>query len=203
MEWRPFAAVFVPNTLKEFIARHDFNAENKVNRSSSPIRYRPTDQEVQVQHVRFQELRKKVAVQRKEIKLRDEVLIQNRRRRLEQDLSKALLARQMRQNYSEEVRVLARSRACQSFRHGRPERTPGVASEDSLIFALTGQGAESGAQSSRLRNYSSREAIQCQRFTPQPEKDMQVNTSLPLISLHDSREPSALQSHRPRAPRLG
>lgn len=196
MEWRPFAAVFVQNTLKEFVAKHDFNADAKVNRSSSPaFRYKPSDQEVQSQHLRFLELQKRVASQRKAIRQRDEEYSEQRKRKLEQEVLRSLRERQSRSQSNKEARGLGQRRAFRSFRQNEKSH------DLSGIFTLT--GADGGPQSSRLRHNSSREGVVSLKPVYPSEKELQTNISLPVIALRDSHTTTQLPTNRARPPRLG
>ena len=89
MEWRPFACVFVPNTFKEFLSKHDYAAQLQQSQQASvkAFRYRPSPQDVEEQKQRLLALRRKVTLQRRLIKQKDEESSVKRQQRLERDLS--------------------------------------------------------------------------------------------------------------------
>lgn len=90
MEWRPFACAFVPNTFKEFVSKHDYAAQLQLQSQHTSVkafRYRPSPQDVEEQKQRLASLRRKVALQRRLIKQRDEESSVKRQQRLERDLS--------------------------------------------------------------------------------------------------------------------
>ncbi len=132
MEWRPFACVFVPNTFKEFLSKHDYAAQLQQQSQQASVkafRYRPSPQDIEEQKQRLAALRRKVTLQRRLIKQKDEESSVKRQQRLERDLS-FRSSRQERPLYRSNTRTPA------PILSAEPRKSIRVP-ETSVFFSLT------------------------------------------------------------------
>ena len=146
VEWRPFAHVFVPNTFKEFLEKHDYITELRTQQTSvKSLRYQPSSHDVEEQKQRLLALRRKVVIQRRLIKQKDAENSVKRRLVLERELSFRSQSRQERPLQRSKTRNVTHGAAAYPRHSVRMQ-------DDSVFFSLTevateGKKAKGGTSS--------------------------------------------------------
>lgn len=112
MDWRPFAAGYVPNTFESFCKRADLTSLDVFRpKPKAPISlYRPTAQDVEAEFQKFEDLRKRVTEQRKHIKEKDDWIARCRAMQKEQLTRKLQDAKRTRRLFIQHVRSFAGNR---------------------------------------------------------------------------------------------
>lgn len=109
MDWRPFAASYVPNTFDSFCKRADLTSLDvfKAKPKATVSLYRPTAQDVEAEFQKFEDLRKRVVEQRKQIKEKDDWVARCRAAQREQLTRKLQDAKKTRRLFVQHVRSFA------------------------------------------------------------------------------------------------
>lgn len=109
MEWRPYAASYVPNTFESFCKKVDFSSLDvfRPKEKQAVSLYRPTTQDVEAEFQKFEDLRKKVAEQRKRIREQDDLTTRSRALQREQLTQKLKEEKRNRRLFFQHVRSFA------------------------------------------------------------------------------------------------